>query len=84
MQQESGYWWQPALQSAIKESGAVGSKIGLARLVILERLVSPSELDRNEEDALFEALDELRALEWQRRQRAEEERGGFVISRSCT
>jgi hypothetical protein len=66
MQQESGYWWQPALQSAIHESRTVGSQIGLAKLVILGRLVSPVELDRKEEDALFEALDELRALEWQR------------------
>ena len=66
MQQESGYWWQPALQSAIHESGTVGSKIGLARLIILGRLASPAELNRKEEDALFEALDELRALEWQR------------------
>ena len=68
MQQESGYWWQPALQSAIHESSTVGSKIGLAKLIILGRLVSPAELDRKEEDALFEALDELRALEWQRLQ----------------
>jgi hypothetical protein len=66
MQQESGYWWQPALQSAIHESGTVGNKIALARLAILDRLVSPAELDRKEEDALFEALDELRSLEWQR------------------
>jgi hypothetical protein len=68
MQQESGYWWQPALQSAIHESSAIGSKIGLAKLIILGRLVSPAELNRKEEDALFEALDELRALEWQRLQ----------------
>ena len=65
MQQESGFWWQPALQGAIQESPSVGSQIGLAKLAILERLVSPAELDRKEEDALFEALDELRALEWQ-------------------
>ncbi|HEY1424765.1 MAG TPA: hypothetical protein VGF20_15025 [Candidatus Acidoferrum sp.] len=68
MQQESGYWWQPALQSAIHESSTIGSKIGLAKMIILGRLVSPAELGRKEEDALFEALDELRALEWQRLQ----------------
>jgi hypothetical protein len=68
MQQESGHWWQPALQSAIYESGTAGSKIALARLAILDRLVSPTDLDRKEEDALFEALDELRALEWQQLQ----------------
>ena len=61
--QESGYWWQRALQSAIHESGTVASKIGLARLAILERLVSESEIDRKEEDALFETLDALRALD---------------------
>jgi hypothetical protein len=66
MQQGSGYWWEPALQSAIHESGTIGSKIGLAKMIILGRLVSPAELGRKEEDALFEALDELRALEWQR------------------
>jgi hypothetical protein len=66
--QESGFWWYPALQSAIREGGTVENKIGLARLVILGRLISPAELDRKEEDALFEALDELRALDWQRLQ----------------
>lgn len=64
--QEAGYWWQRALQSAIQESGTVEDKIGLARFVILGRLVSPSELNRKEEDALFETLDALRALDWQR------------------
>jgi hypothetical protein len=68
MQHESGYWWQPALQSAIHESGTVGSKLALARLAILDKLVSPAELDRREEDALFDALDELRAIEWQQLQ----------------
>jgi hypothetical protein len=68
MHQESEFWWQPALQSAIQESPSVGSQIGLAKLAILERLVSSPELDRKEEDALLEALDELRALEWQRLQ----------------
>jgi hypothetical protein len=68
MHRESEFWWQPALQSAIQENPSVGSQIGLAKLAILERLVSPAELDRTEEDALFEALDELRALEWQRLQ----------------
>ena len=68
MQQESEFWWQPALQSAVQESTSVESQIGLAKLTILERLVSPADLDRQEEDALFHALDELRALEWQRLQ----------------
>ena len=68
MHQESEFWWQPALQSAIQESPSVGNQIGLAKLAILERLVCPGELGRKEEDALFEALDELRALEWQRLQ----------------
>jgi len=68
MHQESEFWWQPALQSAIQESPSVESQIGLAKLAILERLVSPAELDRKEEDALFEALNELRALEWKRLQ----------------
>ena len=68
MQQETGFWRPPALQNAIQESTSVGAQIGLAKLAILERLVSPVELDRKEEDALFEALDELRALEWQRLQ----------------
>lgn len=68
MHQESEFWWQPALQSAIQECPSVGSQIGLAKLAILERLVSSAELDRKEEDALLEALDELRALEWQRLQ----------------
>lgn len=68
MEQESGYWWQPAFQSAIHESSTIGTKIGLAKLIILGRLVSPAELNRKEEDALFEALGELRALEWQRLQ----------------
>ena len=53
MQQESWYWWQPALQSAIQESSTIGSKIGMAKLIILGRLVSPAELNRKEEDALF-------------------------------
>ena len=68
MQQDSGYWWQPALQSAIHDSGTIGSKIGLAKMIILGRLVSPADLGREEGNALFEALDELRALEWQRLQ----------------
>ena len=59
-------WWQQALESAIHETSAVEERIGLARLAILERLVSPAGADKNEEDALFGALDALRALEWER------------------
>jgi len=41
-------------------------RIGLARMAILERLVSPASGDKGDEDALFGALDTLRALEWER------------------
>lgn len=58
-------WWQQALESAIHETSVVEERIGLARLAILERLVSPAGADKNEEDALFGALDTLRALEWE-------------------
>lgn len=61
-----GYWWQRAIQDAIHEEGTAENKMKLARLVILGRLVSPSEIDRKEEDALFEALDALRVLDWAR------------------
>jgi len=63
--QESG-WWQRALESAIHETNAVEDKIGLARLAILERLVSPAGANRKDEDALFAALEELRAVDWDR------------------
>ena len=65
---ECGFSWQRAFQSSIHETepDTVESKIGLARLAILERLVSPASMDRKEEDALFEALDGLRAFDWQR------------------
>ena len=63
--QESG-WLKDALESAIHETNAVEDKIGLARLAILERLVSPASADPDNEDALFEALDALRALDWER------------------
>jgi hypothetical protein len=59
-------WWQKALESAIHETSVVEERIGLARLAILERLVSPVSASKNEEDALFGALDALRALEWER------------------
>jgi hypothetical protein len=59
-------WWQKALESAIHETNVVEERIGLARLAILGRLVSPVSADKNEEDALFGALDALRALEWER------------------
>jgi hypothetical protein len=64
--QEHGYWWQPALQDAIDEQGTVERKTKLVRLVILGRLVSSSKMDREEEDALFDTLDALRALDWER------------------
>jgi hypothetical protein len=59
-------WWQQALESAIHESNVIEERIGLARMAILERLVSPAHDDKSEEDALFGALDTLRALEWER------------------
>jgi len=59
-------WWQQAVESAIYESQVVEERIGLARMVILERLVSPASEDKGDQDALFEALDTLRALEWER------------------
>jgi hypothetical protein len=59
-------WWQQALESAIYESNVVEERIGLARMAILERLVSPPYDDQGDEDALFGALDTLRALEWER------------------
>lgn len=63
---ESGYWWQHALQDALHEQDTVERKTKLARLVILGRLVSSSKIDREEEDALFDTLDTLRALDWER------------------
>jgi len=64
--QESG-WWQEALESAIHETNVVDDKIGLARLSVLERLVSAASENRNaDEETLLEALDTLRALEWER------------------
>jgi hypothetical protein len=59
-------WWQHALESAIHETNAVDDKIGLTRLAILERLVSQTSPNRSDEDALFEALASLRALDWER------------------
>ena len=72
--QACGFSWQRALQTVSHENEAtsVEGKIGLARLAILERFVSPANIDRQEEDALFEALDALRALDWQRLSRHEE------------
>lgn len=66
-------WLQQALESAIEESNAVEEKIGLARLAILERLVSPASADREQEDELLDALDELRALDWERRSNTTEQ-----------
>ena len=63
---ESGYWWQHALQDALHEQDTIERKTKLVRLVILGRLVSSSEIDRKEEDALFDTLDALRALDWER------------------
>jgi len=59
-------WWQRALETAIHETNAVDDKIGLARLAILERLVSSGSTDLATEDTLLEALDTLRALDWER------------------
>lgn len=64
--QESGYWWQHALQDALHEQDTVERKTKLVRLAVLGRLLSSSEIDRREEDALFETLDALRALDWER------------------
>jgi hypothetical protein len=58
-------WLQGALESAVRETKPVEDKIGLARLAILERLVSPASANRDDEDALFEALSTLRALQWE-------------------
>lgn len=64
--QESG-WWQEALESAIQETNVVDDKIGLARLSVLERLVSAASENRNaDEETLLGTLDTLRALEWER------------------
>ena len=54
------------MESAIHESNVVEERIGLARMAILERLVSTASDDKGDEDALFGALDMLRALEWER------------------
>jgi hypothetical protein len=59
-------WLQEALESAVRETKPMDDKIGLARLTILERLVAPASANRDDEDALFEALDTLRALQWER------------------
>ena len=58
-------WLQGALESAVRDTKPVEDKIGLARLAVLERLVSPAGANRDDEDALFEALDTLRALQWE-------------------
>ena len=63
--QQSG-WWQHALEDAIHETNTVEDRIGLARLAILERLVSPASADQEAEDELLDALDELRAIDWER------------------
>ena len=63
--QESG-WLQQALENAISEANGMGDRIGLARLAILERLVSPANANPRDEDTLLDALDTLRALEWAR------------------
>ena len=63
---ENGYWWQHALQDALHEDDTIDRKTKLVRLVILGRLVSSSKIDREEEDALFDTLDALRALDWER------------------
>jgi hypothetical protein len=57
-------WLQQALESAVCETNGMGDRIGLARLAVLERLVSPA--NARDEDELLDALDTLRALEWER------------------
>ena len=69
--QQSG-WWQRALESAIHETNAVEDRIGLTRLAVLERLVSQTSQNRSDEDELFDALAELRALDWERLSNAPE------------
>lgn len=59
-------WWHRALESAIYETDVVEDKIGLARLAILERLVSSETANKSDQDVLLGALDTLRALEWER------------------
>jgi hypothetical protein len=63
---QGSVWLQEALESAVRETKPMDDKIGLARLTILERLVAPASANRDDEDALFEALDTLRALQWER------------------
>ena len=72
--QECGFSWQRAFKTVMHENEptSVEGKIGLARLAILERFVSPASIDRQEEDALFGALDAIRALDWQRLSRHQE------------
>jgi hypothetical protein len=65
-------WLQEALESAVRETKPMEDKIGLARMAILERLVAPASANRDDEDALFEALDSLRALHWQELSNVEE------------
>jgi len=48
-------WLQGALESAVRETKPVEDKIGLARLAILERLVSPASANRDDEDVLSTA-----------------------------
>jgi hypothetical protein len=62
------------VESAIHEAPVVEDRIGLARLTILERLVAPASPDRNDEDALLDALDALRAIEWEQLSNSEEHR----------
>jgi hypothetical protein len=57
------YTWQQAVQDAIDESGPnqLVQKIQLAEIAIFERIDRFSAAD-DEDVALFEALDKLRAL----------------------
>lgn len=59
-------WLQQALETAVRETNILEDKIGLARLAVLERLVSVDTADKGAEDELLGALDTLRALEWER------------------
>jgi hypothetical protein len=65
-------WLQEALESAVRETKPAEDKIGLARLAILERLVSPANPNPGDEDALLEALNSLRRLHWEELSNVEE------------
>lgn len=71
MQQDSAFLWQQALQAAIEEPDPqiARVKIANAEMAIFNRLqgFTPNG-DFSEEQALFEALETIRALDAKRRQ----------------